>query len=257
MESTVIVNPEDAIRPAPLVEPRGGGYLLITAIVQRQNRPGPVVPSRSRGGVLAGLDAHAAALRRSYPGCTVQLFRAVAFPPFEATPVPARYQGMIGRYDIVVLVTTPAAGELTRMETNPAYQDLLAALGNRSDLVVVTKAGNARRIADVPPADKLHLFNFFLADDDPAALHVWEYLAGWYYQEMGMRDSEVLLPVEPGSSPFAFVNHASWDISLARFVSRQMTRGSFRSFVIANLSTNSIGSLPFLYRPYQSPNGGM
>jgi hypothetical protein len=255
MQSTVIINPEDAIRPAPLVEPAGGGYLLIAAIVQPQNRPGPVVPSRGRSEVLVELDTHAGALRASHPGCDVQLFHAVAFPPFEATPVPAKYQDMIGRYDVIALVTTTAADDLTTVEDDPVYQRLLDGLRDRSEQMVVTKASNGRRIATVPPSDKLHLFNFFLAEDHPGALHVWEYLAGWYYQEMGMRDSEVLLPIEPDSTPFSFVNHASWNLSLARFVSRQMTRGTFRDFVMANLSANSIGSLPFLYHPYRSPGG--
>jgi hypothetical protein len=31
-------------------------------------------------------------------------------------------------------------------------------------------------------------------------------------------------------------------------MSRQLSRRSFRSFVIANLRDNNIGSLPFLYR---------
>jgi hypothetical protein len=253
MQSTIIINPGDAIRPAPLVEPARGEYLLITAIVEPQNRPGPVVPGRVRSEVLAELDTHARALRGSHPECTVQLFRAVAFPPFQATSVPARRQEVIGRYDVVALVTTAAAAdELAPVEADPAYQGLLGVLRNRGDLVVVTKARNARRIAEVPAADRLHLFNFFLADDEPAALHVWEYLAGWYCQEMGMRDSEVLLPIEPDGTPFAFVNHASWNVSLARFVSRQMSRRSFRSFVIANLQANNIGSLPFLYRPWRA-----
>jgi hypothetical protein len=37
-------------------------------------------------------------------------------------------------------------------------------------------------------------------------------------------------------------------MALARFISRQLSRRSFRSFVIANLRDNEIGSLPYLYR---------
>jgi hypothetical protein len=46
----------------------------------------------------------------------------------------------------------------------------------------------------------------------------------------------------------AFINHASWNMSLPRFISRQLSRRTFRSFVIANLRGNEIGSLPYLYR---------
>ena len=65
---------------------------------------------------------------------------------------------------------------------------------------------------------------------------------------MRLRNSEVLAPIDPSSTPFAFINHASWNMALARFVSRQLSRRSFRSFVIANLRDNDIGSLPYLYR---------
>lgn len=255
MPSPVIINPGEAIRPAPLVEPAPVGYVLLTAAVDPQSRPGPVRPSRTRNAVLSELAELGRALRGRHPGCRVELFRGAAFPPFQAMPIPDKYRDAIGRYDVAVLLRAASTEDLPGVEGDPAYHDLLGLLGDRGGPVVVTKARNARRIADVPPGDSLHLFNFFLADDDPAALHVWQYLAGWYYQEMNMRDSEVLLPLEPEKTPFAFVNHASWNIGLAKFVARQMSRGNFRSFVIANLAANSIGSLPFLYRPYRASGG--
>jgi hypothetical protein len=115
--------------------------------------------------------------------------------------------------------------------------------------VIITQARNARRIADVPSAQRLHLFNHSLAEDT-SALDVWDYVAGWYQQEMRLRNSQVLAPIEPDGSPLAFINHASWNMSLARIISRQLSRRSFRSFVIANLRNNEIGSLPYLYRHY-------
>lgn len=59
-----------------------------------------------------------------------------------------------------------------------------------------------------------------------------------------MKNSEVLYPAAPESSPFTFVNYASWNIGLARFVARQMPRSAFRGFVIGNLSASRIGALP-------------
>lgn len=255
MSSPVIINPGGAIRPAPLVEPVASGYVLLTAVVEPQNRPGPALPSRSRNEALAELAGGAEALGDEHLGCTVQLFRAVAFPPFEATPVAERHRDHIGRYDVVALVTAPSPEDLPAVEAGAAYGKLVAGLRERSEKLIVTRARNARRIADVPAEDKLHLFNFFLTDEEPAGLDLWEYLAGWYHQEMNMRDSEVLQPINPDETPFAFVNHASWNVGLARFVSRQMSRSSFRDFVIANLAANRIGSLPFLYRPYRVPGG--
>jgi hypothetical protein len=116
--------------------------------------------------------------------------------------------------------------------------------------VTITLAGNARRIADFPAGGKLHVFNRLFAEDR-WTLDVWEYLAGWYQQEPGLRNSEALAPIQPDSAPLAVIRHVRWNMSLPRFISRHCR--AFHSFVIANLRVNDIGSLPYLYRQH---NGG-
>jgi hypothetical protein len=54
---------------------------------------------------------------------------------------------------------------------------MLDVLEQRARSVTITQARNARRIADVPSNEKLHLFNHFLAED-AGALDVWDYVAG-------------------------------------------------------------------------------
>ena len=186
-------------------------------------------------------------------GCGTQLFQAVAFPPFQALPAD-ELPGQVLRYDVVALIAAASDEALAAAEADPSYQAFVTTLRAKSADFFATRTRNAKRIATVPPSDRLHLFNFFHSNN-PAALEVWEYLAGWYQQEMNMENSEVLFPVDPGSSPFTFVNHASWDVGLARFVARQMSRSTFRSFVIANLSASHMGSLPLLYHPCVSAGG--
>ena len=106
--------------------------------------------------------------------------------------------------------------------------------------MTITLARNARRIADVPAGGKPHPFN-----------RVWEYLAGSYQQEMGLRNSDGLTPIQPDGAPLAFIRHVRWNMLLPRFISRHCR--SFRSFVIAKLRENDIGSIPYLYRQH---NGG-
>jgi hypothetical protein len=65
---------------------------------------------------------------------------------------------------------------------------------------------------------------------------------------MRLTNSEVLAPIDQPSTPFAFINHASWNMALPRFISRQLSRRSFRTSVIANLRDNDIGSLHFVFR---------
>jgi hypothetical protein len=43
-------------------------------------------------------------------------------------------------------------------------------------------------------------------------------------------------------------NNARWDESLPRFLWRQFSRKSFRTYVLANLEANRVGAMPVLYR---------
>jgi hypothetical protein len=242
-----ITNPGERYHRASLTEPSQSGYVHIAAQIDPQSRPGPARPSRARDEALALLDHERSRLAQEHPGWDVDLFRAVGFPPLDTLPIPERYRTAAAFYDVIVLIRTRETAELTSLSEDAAYEAMLEVLDQRARSVTITRARNARRIADVPSNDRLHLFNHFLAEDT-SALEVWDYLAGWYQQEMRLTNSEVLAPIDPDSSPFAFINHASWNMSLARFISRQFSRRSFRSFVIANLRDNEIGSLPYLYR---------
>jgi hypothetical protein len=242
-----ITNPGERYHRAALIAPSKSGYVHIAAQIDAPSRAGPALPSRVRNEALGLLGGARSRLAQEHPGWDVDLFRAVGFPPLDALPIPERYRSVAAFYDVIVLIKTGTTAELTSLSEDPAYQAMLASLDRRARSVTITEAHNARRIADVPSSERLHLFNHFFAED-ASALDVWDYVAGWYQQEMRLRNSEVLAPIEPESTPFAFINHASWNMSLPRFISRQLSRRTFRSFVIANLRGNEIGSLPYLYR---------
>jgi hypothetical protein len=247
MPQTKIKNPGGRYHRASLIEPSHSGYVHIAAQIDPPTRPGPARPTPARNDALALLGRQRARLARQHPDWTVDVFRAVGFPPLDALPIPEPYRNVAAFYDVIVLIKTANLVELSSISDDDAYHALLDILGQRARSLTITAARNARRIADVPSSGKLHLFNHFFAENG-FALDVWDYMAGWYQQEMGLTNSEVLAPIEPDSTPFAFINHASWNMSLARFISQQLSRRSFRSFVIANLRDNEIGSLPFLYR---------
>jgi hypothetical protein len=104
----------------------------------------------------------------------------------------------------------------------------------------------------VPAADRLHLFNHF-PSDRLDALELWEHQAGWYQQEMRLTNSELIAPLAPETTPFAFINHSSWNLPLAQFIERLSRRREFLGFVLTNLHGDAFGALPVLYRtiPYQ------
>ena len=104
-----------------------------------------------------------------------------------------------------------------------------------------------KRIGDVDKTCQgLFLFNYFVADDAGVALQLWDYLAGWYAVETGLDNSTLLEPL--GDADYVFVNHARWDHSLPHFMLRQLTKPSFRTYMLANLQANRTGAMPILYR---------
>lgn len=110
-------------------------------------------------------------------------------------------------------------------------------------------ARNVRRIGDV---DKTRagtfLFNYFVGDDPAVVLELWDYLAGWYEIETGMDNSTLLAPIDAQQSDYVIVNHARWDAHPLRLVLRQLSKRSFRSYMLANLEANHVGAMPVLYR---------
>jgi hypothetical protein len=246
--SATILNPRNRYRPAALIEPSAAGYVHLALEVDPPARPGPSPLTAKGRELLARVAPPLSRLGADTRVKSAGVYRAIGFPPLAAFPVPARYEDVVGRYDLTILIETQVVEGLAGVVAGPAYAELLGLLRADAAKLVVTTAHNVRRIGDVPAEDSLHLFNHFLTENEDA-LEVWDYLAGWYQREMGMRNSEVLAPVEAGTTAFAFINHASWNISLARFIARQLSRRTFRSFVIANLRANNVGALPYLYHP--------
>jgi hypothetical protein len=93
------------------------------------------------------------------------------------------------------------------------------------------------------------LFNFLVADDASTCLELWDYLADWYRVEMGMARGEGLALSAGAPSDYVVVNYATWNGCLARFLATQLTRPSFRDYVLKNLETHRVGAMPTLYRP--------
>ena len=109
-----------------------------------------------------------------------------------------------------------------------------------------------KRVGDVDKTRQgLFLFNYFVADDAAVALQLWEHLAGWYVVETGLENSTVLEPL--GEADYVFVNHARWDDSLPRLILHQLTKPSFRTYVLANLQANRTVAMPILYQLASPP----
>jgi hypothetical protein len=162
----------------------------------------------------------------------------------------------VARYDVVVLLETTSPEVLGEVQATQPCKLLVEAVTEAATDVHVMTARCPKRVGDVDKTRQgLFLFNYFVADDSSVALQLWDYLAGWYAVETGLGNSTLLEPL--GDADYVFVNHARWDHSLPRFMLRQLTRPSFRSYLLANLQANRTGGnahpLPARLTAYQQP----
>ena len=248
-----IVNPDPKYPRASLIEPSTSGYIHLAAEVSPRSGPLPVVASRCEKTELLGrLVELASRLERLDAAERTAVFEAVAIPP---TPRFGSYlrerAGSIrpARFDVAVLIETGSPEAALRVQENSEYLDLVGALEAEARDMHVTLARNAKRIGDVDHTrDGLFLFNYFVAEDADVMLELWDYLAGWYEQETGLDNSVLLVPLEGQESNYVAINHARWDVGLPRFLFMQLSKQSFRDYVLANMEANRVGAMPILYR---------
>jgi hypothetical protein len=241
-----IVNPQPNYRPVKLIEPPSLGYLQVAAVVDppRGRIPFPG-KSPQKAALLSRLTSLAHELENLGTVQKATVYRAILIAPPSGY---ARQQAThLARYDVVVLIETTSPEVTGEVQTLEPYRLLVAAVQDAARDVHMMAAHCVRRVGDVDKTRQgLFLFNYFAADDPAVALQLWDYLAGWYAVETGLRNSTVLEPL--GQADYVFVNHARWDDSLPRFMLHQLTKPSFRSYLLANLQANRTGAMPILYR---------
>jgi hypothetical protein len=241
-----IVNPQPKYPPVKLIEPAPLGYLQVAAAVDPPRGPTPL-PGKSpqKAALLSRLTSLARQLARQGTVETATVYRAILIPPPGGS---AKQQAThLARYDVVVLIETTSPQVLGEVQATQPYKLLVEAVTEAATDVHAMAARCVKRVGEVDKTRQgLFLFNYFVAADAAVALQLWDYLAGWYAVETGLRNSTVLEPL--GQADYVFVNHARWDDSLPRFLLRQLTKPSFRTYLLANLEANRTGAMPILYR---------
>jgi hypothetical protein len=251
-----IVNPDPRYSRANLIEPTTLGYIHLAAEVGPRPMPPqrlPFVPNgRPREELLGRLKMLANSLEQLESVEKATLFDAVAIPPtsrFNSYLKERADSIHLARFDVVVLIETASPEVARQVQQTPDYRALLGALESEARDVHVMVARNAKRIGDVEKTrDGLFLFNYFVAEDAKVALELWDYLAGWYEVESGLDNSMLLVPLEDEASDYLAINSARWDGGLPHLLFRQLSKKSFRTYMLANLQANRVGAMPILYR---------
>ena len=256
-----IVNPDPRYPRVNLIEPTTLGYIHLAAEVRPRPTPPqrlPFVPNgRAREELLSRLKMLANRLEQLESVEKATVFDAVAIPPTSrfSSYLKERADTIhLARFDLVVLIETASPEVAREVQQTPDYRALVEALESEAKDMHVMVGRNAKRIGDVEKTrDGLFLFNYFVADDANVALELWDYLAGWYEVETGLDNSTLLVPLEDEESDFLAINHARWEGGLPRLLFRQLSKQSFRTYMLANLEANRVGAMPILYRLADAP----
>jgi hypothetical protein len=251
MELT-IVNPDPRYSSVKLIEPTTFGYLHIAAEVRPRRLPflQRLPAGREKSELIGRLQELARRLTQVEAVEKVTVYDAVAIAPARSKYLQSRGDSIHpANFDLVVLVETKSVAAIRELQGTEQYEALLEALRSHAKRVHVMAGRNAKRIGDVDKSrDGLFLFNYFVADDPEVMLQLWDYLAEWYAVETGLDNSTLLVPLDGEPSDYTAINHARWDESLPRFLWRQFSKKSFRTYVLANLEANRVGAMPALYR---------
>jgi hypothetical protein len=225
-----IVNPQPKYAKVTLIQPPPLGYLHVAAAVDppRWRTPFPArspqkaaLLTRLRSLAPVGAPWHRREGHRlpRRPGRAARRHRQAAGDP----PRPLRRR-RAHRDD------SPAV--LGEVQTAEPCKLLVEAVTEAATDVHVMTARCPKGVGDVDMTRHgLFLFNYFVADDAAVALQLWDYLAGWYAVETGLDNSTLLEPLR--DADYVFVNHARWDYSLPHFLLRQLTKPSFRTYLLA------------------------
>jgi hypothetical protein len=77
-----------------------------------------------------------------------------------------------------------------------ALRDVQARLRDSSEDLYITLASNIRRIGSVDHRRRgIFLFNYFFAASEGQNLDVFDYTAGWFQDETGLDNSELMRPL--------------------------------------------------------------
>ncbi len=241
-----IVNENPKYPPIKLIEPTTLGYIHLAAVVQP--RQAPFMPiGHEKAKLLERLKHLAQQLEHLEAIEKVTVFHSIVMAPPSGYVKQHRDSIHLPRYDIVVLIETTSPETALQVQKMTEYAELVDALRSKASDLHIVVARNVKRVGDVEKRRKgIFLFNYFVGEDPQVTLALWDYLAGWYAVETGMDNSTLLLPLEGERSDYTIINHARWN-GLLSFMWQQLTKKSFRTYMLANLDMNQIGAMPVLY----------
>ncbi len=229
-----------------LVQPREHGYVHLAAEVDQ--RPAWLPISSTKRALVADLKQQCREFEAHPDVLEARVFIARFIPPGKGAYLKRLPDVHVGRFDVVVLVTTLDVKAAERFSDGEAFGRLRRRVEEVATHTHSVVARNERRIGDVDhDRDGVFLFNFFAAEDLDENLAVWEYTAGWFQQETGLDNSSLMRPTRAADSDYTVINHCRWD-KWRDILPALALKPTFRSYVLASFEANRTAAIPILYR---------
>jgi hypothetical protein len=247
-DDTLIRLPErGTFSKAHLIGPAESGYILMASRVDRRPAFGFSWESALKRKLLQELKP----LVRSIQGEGVQeatLLKAILIPPGRGAYLKTRPDAKIARFDVAILMRTRDVAVAKDLMQSSAVRDIQARLKDSSKDVYTMLGNNIRRIGSVDHhRPGIFLFNYFFAASEQQNLDVFDYTAGWFQQETGLDNSELMRPLTQQGARYTVINHARWD-RLADVLPSLLFKPSFPRYVLKHFEVNRTAAMPILYR---------
>jgi hypothetical protein len=232
---------------AHLIDPVESGYILLASCVDQRPPFGFLWESARKQRLIQELKP----LVKSIQGEGVQevtLLKAVLIPPGRGAYLKTRPDAKIARFDLAILMRTRNVEVARDLLRGAAVRDIQARLRDSSKDLYTMLGSNIRRIGLVEHhRPGIFLFNYFFAASERQNLDVFDYTAGWFQQETGLDNSELMRPLTQQGAQYTVINHARWN-RLTDVLPSLLFKPSFPRYVLKHFEANRTAAMPILYR---------
>jgi hypothetical protein len=211
--------------PAPWGDAREDGYVHLAAQVDLDPASAPPRATESLRDAITDLQVPLAGLTGCASVISARLFRAARLPQIESGHAWNAQRDVLARHDLAIFVRLTSSARVEEFLDSRAFRQVLDVLQARGRDIMITPARNVGAISDEPGRNRLSLIQHVLAHDaDRDENSQWD--AGRFAKALELTEREVLLPLDPDSTPFRVISRADLDAVRTRKLAVALIRGT-------------------------------
>jgi hypothetical protein len=230
----------------------GDGYVHLAALLDVDPSFTPARRTQKLRDAITDLRAPLARLIGDSSVISARLFRAARLAQLEVGHTGNGQRGGLAPYDLAVFARLTSAERVEEFLDSDAFRHVLDVLHVHAREIIITPAHNVGAISDEPGGNRLSLIQHVRADDAGDG-ETSQRDTGDYGNDLELTEREVLLPLDPDSTPFRLISRADMDPSRTRRLVVALIRRS-SSAEAARYAARDLTLLARLY--WELPVGG-